>query len=85
MRMMSYIKNSIYVVLLLVSFQGISQRIITKKEAIAITLENNYGIKVAQNNVSIAKNNSSIFNTRHLPTLTTRAGVSYNNSNQEIT
>ena len=82
--MMSYIKIILYSLVFLCILQLNAQEVLTKKRAIEIALENNYGVKVANNNVEIAKNNSSIFNTRHLPTLTTRAGVSYNNSNQEI-
>jgi len=82
--MMSYIKIILYSLVFLCILPLNAQEVLTKKRAIEIALENNYGVKVANNNVEIAKNNSSIFNTRHLPTLTTRAGVSYNNSNQEI-
>ena len=81
---MNYIKKSSCLVIVLLSFQGFSQRLLTKKEAIAITLENNYGIKVAQNNVEIAKNNSSIYNTGFLPSLTANGAANYNNSDQEI-
>ena len=81
---MSYIKIILYSLVFLCILPLNAQEVLTKKRAIEIALENNYGVKVANNNVEIAKNNSSIFNTRHLPTLTTRAGVSYNNSNQEI-
>jgi outer membrane protein len=84
MKMMSYIKIILYSLVFLCILPLNAQEVLTKKRAIEIALENNYGVKVANNNVEIAKNNSSIFNTRHLPTLTTRAGVSYNNSNQEI-
>ncbi len=56
----------------------------TKKEALEIALENNYGVKIATNNVEIAKNNSSVYNTGFLPTVTSSAGANYNNSNQEI-
>jgi len=84
MKMMSYIKTILYSLVFLCILPLNAQEVLTKKRAIEIALENNYGVKVANNNVEIAKNNSSIFNTRHLPTLTTRAGVSYNNSNQEI-
>jgi outer membrane protein len=84
MSMMNYIKKVICVVVVLLSFQGYSQRLLTKKEAIAVTLENNYGIKVAQNNVEIAKNNSSIYNSGFLPSISANGGANYNNSDQEI-
>lgn len=69
-------------------FYGIqmsSQTILTKKEALKIALGNNYGIKIATNNVKIAKNNSSIYNSRYLPTISTSSGMNYRNENQSIT
>ena len=84
MRMMIYIKNTALSLLVLVTFQVSAQEILTKKEALQIALENNYGVKIATNNTEVAKNNSSIYNSRHLPTVTTNAGASYSNQNQEI-
>ena len=81
---MIYIKNIITALLVLVAIQTNAQDILTKEEALDITLKNNYGIKVAKNNVAIAKNNSSILNSRLLPTLSTNAGANYNLNNQEI-
>ncbi len=66
------------------SLQVNAQQLLTKKEALQIALENNYGIKLANNRVEIAKNNSSIYNSRFLPTVTTKAGANYDISNQEI-
>ena len=82
--MMIYIKNIITALLVLVAIQANSQDILTKKEALQIALENNYGVIIANNNVEIAKNNSSIYNSSYLPTLSTSAGANYNKSNQEI-
>lgn len=62
-----------------------AQTILTKKEAIKVALENNYGIKIAANNVEVAKNNSSIYNTRYLPTVSASTGTNYSNNNQGIT
>jgi outer membrane protein TolC len=84
MRMMIYIKNTAIILLVLVTFQVSAQEILTKKEALQIALENNYGVRIATNNTEVAKNNSSIYNSRHLPTVTTNAGASYSNQNQEI-
>jgi outer membrane protein TolC len=41
-------------------------------------LENNYGIKVAQNNIRIAENNTGIYNTGYLPTVTATVGPKLN-------
>ena len=84
MRMMNYIKTVIGLVIILLSTEVSAQRLLTKKEAIQITLENNYGIKLAENNVEIAKNNSSIYNSRFLPSLSANGGANYDNSNQTI-
>ena len=81
---MKYTKTVIGILVLLLSFQVTAQRILTKKEAIAITLENNYGIKVATNNIAIAKNNSSIYNTGYLPSLSANGGANYDISDQSI-
>jgi len=82
--MMNYIKVVLGIVIILLSLEVRAQRILTKKEAIQITLENNYGIKIAVNNVEIAKNNSSIYNSGYLPSLSANGGANYDNSNQEI-
>lgn len=66
------------------TFQVNAQKTLTKKEAIQIALKNNYGIKLANNNIKIAENNSSIYNSGFLPTASFNAGASYNNSNIEI-
>jgi outer membrane protein TolC len=84
MRMMNYIKIVAGLVIILFSLQVHAQRLLTKKEAIAITLENNYGIKVASNDVEIAKNNSSIFNSGYLPSLSANGGGNYSLNDQEI-
>ncbi|MDG2194087.1 MAG: TolC family protein [Polaribacter sp.] len=80
--------KSIHIYLLLVSFsfsvQLNAQKILTKKEAISMALKNNYGILLAKNAVEVAKNNSSIYNSKMLPTVSASAGTNYNNSNQDI-
>lgn len=77
-------KNSILILTLLLVLQGFTQEVLTKKEALEITLENNFGIKVANNNLEVAKNNSSIFNSRYLPTATLNTGADYRRNNQTI-
>ncbi|ARV16888.1 TolC family protein [Polaribacter sp. SA4-12] len=78
-------KISVAIVVLLSTLQGISQEILTKKDALAITLENNFGIKIANNNLEVAKNNKSIYNTGFLPTVSASSGANYKNDNQTIT
>ncbi len=78
-------KNSLVLIVLLFSYSLIAQEVLTKKEAIEIALKNNYGIKIANNNLKVSNNNTSIYNTGFLPTLSTTAGANYKNENQEIT
>jgi len=78
------IKIYISLLAIIASLQVNAQQLLTKKEALQIALENNYGIKLANNRVEIAKNNSSIYNSRFLPILSTNAGANYDISNQEI-
>ncbi|MDP5230939.1 MAG: TolC family protein [Cellulophaga sp.] len=60
------------------SFIALAQdQLLTKEEAIALTLENNFGIKVANNQVAIADNNQGILNSGFLPTLSGNAGGTY--------
>lgn len=81
---MKSIKNTVLAVVFLSTLQGISQEILTKKEALKITLENNFGIKIANNNIEVAKNNTSIYNTGFLPTASLSSGANYRNDNQMV-
>ena len=77
-------KTKIAIVLFLATLQGFSQEILTKKQALAITLENNFGIKIANNNLKVAKNNAGIYNSGYLPTTALNSGADYRNNNQKI-
>lgn len=59
-------------------------KLLTKEDAIALALENNYGINVANNQVEVAKNNKSILNSGYLPTLTGTASANYNRDDSVI-
>ena len=78
-------KKAIILVLFLSTLQGFSQEILTKNEALQITLENNFGIKIANNNLETAKNNTSIFNRGLLPTVALNSGANYSRNNQSLT
>lgn len=81
---MKFNKISILLFVMFLSFQGFSQEILTKKEALKITLENNFGIKIANNNLAVAKNNTSIYNSGFLPTAALTSGADYRNNNQKL-
>ncbi|TAI48082.1 TolC family protein [Flagellimonas allohymeniacidonis] len=70
--------------LLLLGTPGQAQEpLLTKDEAIALVLESNLGIKVAQNTRKIDENNANILNSGYLPTVTGNAGGSIDVQNTE--
>ncbi len=82
---MKFKKTHILILFIIASFQVFSQEILTKKEALKVTLENNFGIKIVTNNLEVAKNNISIYNTGFLPTATVSSGANYRRDNQDVT
>lgn len=60
-----------------------AQELLTKEEAILLTLENNYNIKLTEKSLEIAENNASTYNSGYLPTVFTRAGATYDNRDTE--
>jgi outer membrane protein TolC len=72
---------SLLVVLALESYS--QEQIVTPDEAVKLALENNYGIKLANNQLDLAKNNTSILNSGYLPTVRGNAGATYNIDNTE--
>lgn len=78
-------KKAILFLLCLITLNSFSQEILTKKEALEITLKNNFGIKIANNNLQIAENNTSILNSGFLPTATLNSGANYSRNNQSLT
>jgi outer membrane protein len=81
---MKFNKIKIASVLFLATLQGFSQEVLTKKEALSIALEHNFGIKIANNNLQVAKNNAGIYNSGYLPTAALNSGADYRNNNQKI-
>lgn len=77
--------NKLTLLFLLSFYISFSQNKLTKEEAINITLENNYGIKIAKNKIKLAKNNASIYNSGYLPKVNANAGANYNKSDSETT
>ncbi|QNK77557.1 TolC family protein [Winogradskyella undariae] len=76
-------KYKLIVILLLSGLSIKAQEVLTKEEAVTLALENNYGVKIAKNAVTVAENNTSILNTGFLPTVTGGAGATYNLDNTE--
>ena len=65
-------KNMSAFLLLAITFTvtSFSQDLLSKEEAISQMLVNNFGIKIAENQVEVADNNQSVLNSGYLPTLT---------------
>jgi outer membrane protein TolC len=78
--------KSKHLILSLLIFWAVSvsaQNVLPVSEAIELALENNYGIKIVDNNKKIAENNASLLNSGYLPTVTGTSGVTYNRDNLE--
>ena len=61
-----------------------SQENLTKEEALAIALEQNFGILISRNTTEIEKNNSSLLNSGYLPSVALSSGGNYTGSDAEI-
>ena len=82
---MNYMKTKYYLTFVFAWIcSGLTaQNVLTKEEAVATALENNYGVKIAKTSVEVADNNTSILNTGFLPTVSGSAGATYNLDNTE--
>jgi len=63
------------VVIVLFANKGFAQSVLTKADAVQITLQNNYDIKVAKNDTRVASNNTSRELNGYLPTVNFNAGA----------
>lgn len=59
-----------------------SQEVLTKADVVKMTLQQNFGIQVANNNVKIAENNAGILNSGYLPSLNAQAGSNFSNQDR---
>lgn len=82
---MKHIKILLVALLCFGNILGQSDGLLTKQDAIAETLQNNFGITIAAKNLEIADNNQGILNSGYLPSLTGTAGASYDIQDQEVT
>ncbi len=73
------IKVLFFSLVILQAFNSFSQeQKVTPSDAVKLALENNYGIKLVNNQLDLAKNNTSILNSGYLPTVRANAGAVYN-------
>jgi len=68
----------LFLLFALLSNIALSQPVLTKAEAAKITLENNYDIKLADNDILIAEQNTSKILNGYRPTVNAAAGVNSN-------
>lgn len=68
----------------LVNFAS-AQEILQKDEAVRMTLENNYDLQIINNQLEVADNNTSIFNSGFLPTVSANAAASVDLGGSKIT
>jgi len=73
---------SILVFIFSLSTRG--QELLEKDGAVNIALENNYDIKVSNNDLEAAKNSSSIYNSGYLPSVFASGGADYQDQESEI-
>ncbi|APG61025.1 TolC family protein [Christiangramia salexigens] len=74
---MKILLRFILILVVCIPFTGSAQQVLSKNEVIARALEENFGIRLANNAVEIAENNQSIYNSGYLPSLTGLAGTNY--------
>ena len=60
-----------------------TQQVIKPSEAIALALESNYDIRIANNALEVAENNKDVLNSGYLPTVTGNSGASIDRQNTE--
>ncbi len=77
------LRNTLCILTLALSATISAQQMLPVSQAIELALENNYGIKIVDNNKKIAENNASLLNSGYLPTITGTSGVTYNRDNIE--
>jgi outer membrane protein TolC len=75
---------TLFIFLNLIFIPLFGQQPLSKEEALEIALEKNFGIQVSRNNLEISENNSSIFNSGFLPTVSLNGGTNYTSSSAEI-
>jgi outer membrane protein TolC len=81
---MKFIKKISIIVVLLANTGLFAQAVLSKEEAIDITLENNYGVQVARNNVEIADRNAGLLNSGYLPTVAASSSATYDRDNKNV-
>lgn len=66
------------------TFLCFAQQPLSKEDALARALEENFGIQVSRNTTAIQKNNSSLLNSGYLPTVSVSGAGNFTGSESEI-
>lgn len=69
---------------LAMSLQLQGQEILSKGDAISEIMANNFNVVISKKSIEIAENNTSIYNSGYLPTVTGSAGINYNRDNLKV-
>lgn len=69
---------------LTLSLQLQAQEILSKGEAISEIMANNFNVVISKKSIEIAENNTSIYNSGYLPTVTGSAGINYSKDNLKV-
>lgn len=72
------------ILILILGFSMNAQDLLEKQGAVGIALENNFDIKVSNNDLEAAKNSSSIYNSGYLPSVFASGGADYQDQESEI-
>lgn len=75
---------SVCTLILFATFSAYGQELLQKDEAVKIAMENNFDIKISNNNVDVAENNASLQNSNYLPSFSGTAGANYSNSDGTV-
>lgn len=77
----TFIKNILSVIVFFAFAKAYAQEtpveVLSKEEAVSTMLANNFGVQIANNNVAVAENNTSILNSDYLPTVFGQAGANF--------
>ncbi|AXT58099.1 TolC family protein [Aquimarina sp. AD1] len=63
----------------------ISQNVLTLDEAIKITVEKNYDVRIAKNNTEVSNIEKGVLNSGYLPTVSVSGGINYSDEAQNVT
>lgn len=75
---MTKLRYIFFLALLIISAVAQAQDIMGKTEAIRQLMENNFNVIISEKSLEVAQNNTSIYNSGYLPTLTGNAGITRN-------